>query len=274
MSAPLSREELDAIEVLAKSPRLDVVPAGVPPPALEAGRAHLWCCFDDEVDDAELGAYAALLDGGERERHARFHFERDRRQFLVTRALVRTTLSRYAPVAPRSWRFSVDAYGKPSIAGPAGVEWPSFNVSHTRGLVCVLVAREHAIVGVDVEMLRADRDLDDLAHRYFAASEAAALLALPPGDRPERFFACWTLKESYIKARGLGLSLPLGEFAFDLAEGQALRFRPEPGSSALSWRFALLRPSPHHLLAVALHASVGVDASVHVARVVPRLSDR
>ena len=88
-----------------------------------------------KVDLAALEpSYRQLITPDENERMARFVFERDRRQFLITRALVRTMLSRYAEVAPRDWRFITNQYGRPEVLDrPAGVADLRFNLSHTTG---------------------------------------------------------------------------------------------------------------------------------------------
>jgi 4'-phosphopantetheinyl transferase len=131
--------------------------------------------------------------------------------------MVRTVLSQYAEVQPREWRFAVGEYGKPSIAAKhvsaRGIE---FNVSHTDGLVVMGVACGRAI-GVDVENVKTQRAALEIADRFFAREEVEALRALPPQEQPRKFFEYWTLKEAYIKARGLGLAIPLDRFWFGLS---------------------------------------------------------
>jgi 4'-phosphopantetheinyl transferase len=186
---------------------------------LDSGQIHLWLAYLGEITDPRLLAeYRTLLSEEELEKQQRFHFERDRHRYLITRAMVRTVLSKYAEVEPREWRFDVNPYGKPSISAEheraRGIE---FNVSHTDGLVVMGVARGRAI-GVDVENVRTRRADIEIADRYFAAAEVAALRALRGERQHQRFFEYWTLKESYIKARGMGLSIPLDQFAFELDE--------------------------------------------------------
>ena len=111
---------------------------------LDSGQIHLWLAWLGEITDSRLLAeYRSLLSEEERQRQMRFHFERDRHRYLVTRAMVRTVLSKYADVAPRDWRFAANDYGKPSIAAEhteaRGIE---FNLSHTDGLVVLGVTRE------------------------------------------------------------------------------------------------------------------------------------
>ena len=90
-----------------------------------------------------------------------------------------------------------------------------FNLSHTDGLIAcaVTIGRE---VGVDVEHIQR-RLTHDVAGRFFAPREVDDLKALPEDEQQRVFFDYWTLKEAYIKARGFGLALPLGDFAFTLA---------------------------------------------------------
>src|SRR4051812_47398884 len=107
----------------------------------------LWCVFFDEIDDPQLlDEYARLLTADERQQHGRFHFAADRHRYLVTRALVRTTLSRYVAIAPEQWSFVADAYGRPAITNlEPMVARLSFNVSHTRSLAVLAVACDRQI---------------------------------------------------------------------------------------------------------------------------------
>lgn len=173
-----------------------------------------------------------------------------RRQFLLTRALLRTTLSRYRPHPPQRWRFVANRYGRPAVAEPPCAL--NFNLSHTHGLVVCAVSGGRT-VGVDVEYLDRNTDTAGIAERFFSASETAALLALPAAAQRERFFAYWTLKESYMKARGMGLALPLGQFSFELDETGGrigIRFGPQVDDRPERWRFWRHRPGPAHRLAL------------------------
>lgn len=224
---------------------------------------------DDPTALARLDAYRLLLTDDEQARMARFVFENDRRAFLLTRALVRTTLSRYAAVAPADWRFIANTHGRPDIADrPAGVPDLRFNLSHTNGLIACAVTMERE-VGVDVEHVQ--RVLThDIASRFFAPSEVEDLHALPASEQARVFFDYWTLKESYIKARGFGLALPLGDFAFTLRPDKAptIRFEPSLPDDPESWQFAQDWPTPDHRLAVAVRRH-GADLPVRIRTVVP-----
>jgi 4'-phosphopantetheinyl transferase len=220
---------------------------------IDSGQIHLWLAYLGKTTDPKLLAeHRSLLSKEELEKQARFHFERDRHRYLVTRAMVRTVLSRYANVTPREWRFLFNPFGKPSIAAEhvaaRGIE---FNVSHTDGLVVMGITRERA-VGVDVENVRTGLADVGIADSYFAPQEVAALRVLPREKQNQRFFEYWTLKESYIKARGMGLSIPLDRFAFDLGDSEGIRLTIDPSlrDQPEHWAFWRLKLMPDHLVAV------------------------
>ena len=231
----------------------------------------LWfTCVDDVSDAALLQQYRQLLTPTEQQAQKRFHFEKDRHRYLLTRALLRTVLSRYAPVAPQDWGFHTNAYGKPAIANDHPLaQHISFNVSHTHGLVLVGITQNSAL-GVDVENLRRRAPLNAAA-AYFSAAEATALAQLPEPLQADRFFQYWTLKESYIKARGMGLSIPLDQFSFDLStQGRvSLSIDPRQSDSPTRWNLWQLRPTPEHLVAVCAERSVSHQQHIRLCKVVP-----
>lgn len=238
--------------------------------AIEPGRVDLWCYFPELNSDPELlSAQASLMASDEHERCARFAFERDRRQFIATRALVRAVLSSYFPIAPSDWRFSLAKHGKPSVAYPSLAPGIHFNLAHTLGLVVCAVSFVHESVGVDAEIITADRDIVSLAERYFSASEIHALRACPSSKQSGRFFAYWTLKESYAKARGDGLRLALDRSSFHFQE-DAIQIVTEPSlaDDDRSWRFALVQGSQNHLIAVAVKTD-GPPLRLRIRQAVP-----
>lgn len=258
MSAPRSSHVLPPVSV-------DETLAGAP------GIVDLWCFFYEGLDDPVLlAAHDALMTPAERARHGRFVFEKDRRLFLATRALVRTTLAAYAPVRPGAWRFAEGERGKPFIASPAVVPRLHFNLTNTQGLVVCAVSVAHEEVGVDAEFLERHGETVSIADSYFSTFEVRALRALPEAEQRRRFFSYWTLKESYIKARGHGLALPLDQFSFHLDAGQPIgvAFDPRLADEPSRWRFALLDASPHHLLAVGV-STAGAPLSLRMTSVVP-----
>jgi 4'-phosphopantetheinyl transferase len=210
----------------------------------------------------------------ERQQWHRFHFEIDRRRYLVTRALVRTTLSRYAAVRPREWTFAANAYGKPVVANPdQRARQISFNVSHTKNLILLGVTSVGAI-GVDVENCRSREAPLNVAHQFFAPKELAELRALPKAQQNDRFFEYWTLKESYIKARGMGLSIRLDLFSFNFPDERTVHLSMQPllNDSASRWRFWQLRPNSSYVAAVCAEATE-VSQQIVTRMVVPLLRE-
>jgi 4'-phosphopantetheinyl transferase len=160
-------------------------------------------------------------------------------------------LSRYAAVDPKDWVFTTNAYGRPSIVNTYATDGGlTFNVSHTLGLIVLGVAKGRAL-GVDAENFATRYISSDLANHYFSAEEVAALHEAPHHQQRSRFFEYWTLKESYVKARGQGFSLPLDTFSFQFAGDHAyLTINPELGDDSSRWQLWQLRPSSEHLVAV------------------------
>jgi 4'-phosphopantetheinyl transferase len=225
---------------------------------------HLWCARPDElIDDAARHAAVALLSADELTRLRRFRVDDPRRRFLAGRAMLRRVLSGYDPRPPASWRFEIARHGRPAIVGdnPLRLE---FNLSKSSGLVVCAVARE-CVLGVDVENIRRHAPLD-VADTFFAPVEAAELRSLPTDHRPDRFFEYWTLKESYIKARGLGLTIPLQQFAFHFEAGRPphIKIDPQQNDDAAAWQFTHLRPTDEHLIALAARRSQALGNDVHL----------
>jgi 4'-phosphopantetheinyl transferase len=221
---------------------------------LAVGQVDVWLAAPDQISADDLRSYERLMSADEHARWTRFVVPKPRLQHLVARALLRTTLSRYVDVAPRQWQFGTNAYGRPHVAAPTLACDLRFNISHTDGLVALAVTKGLEI-GVDVENVTRSRDVSQLAPSVFAPAEVAALERTSELDRPDVFFAFWTLKEAYIKARGMGLSLKLDGFAFDLSGPHPrVSFNDRCPDDASRWQFRRYRPTATHALAVAVSA--------------------
>ena len=215
---------------------------------------HVWCAFCDEIrDEALLEAYERLLSADERERRARFVFPRDCHRFLVTRALVRTVLSKYADVAPADWTFVADTHGRPEIAPRhPDARGCSRSTSPTRPAWSSSASGAAAHSAWTPNTFRARQAPLGVAERSSRPTEVAALRALPEADQPRRFFEYWTLKEAYVKARSLGLSLPLRDFAvrFIGERGVALSVDGEVADAVSPWQLWQFSVAEDYLVAV------------------------
>ena len=180
-----------------------------------------------------------------------FNREEDRCRAFVSRTLLRETLSRYAPIRAEAWAFVAGAQGKPAIAAPTSLRL-RFNLSHTGCLVACAVTLDDEI-GVDLEDETRALDPLELAERVFSPGELAALRTLGPESQRRRFFESWTLKEAYLKARGIGFAFESENASFDLSERGRVqaRFTRATEDRSNDWWFALLDTQPGHVLALA-----------------------
>ncbi len=226
--------------------------------ALHRGACHLWHFRTASISDPILIKRGIeFLSADELARHARYLVPDAARSFLAARILVRSVLSLYAPISPSAWRFEPNRWGRPYIANPDAPPGLLFNLSHKPGLITCLVGCGRDL-GVDVEDASANRPyLREIAQRFFSATEVARLVALPEAQHVRRFFELWTLKESYIKARGIGLSLGLSKFSFSVEEDPSptcatVTFDHDFEDDAETWDFRLFRPDDRHLIATSV----------------------
>jgi len=231
---------------------------------LDGNEVHIWLAFESEVP-VDTGRFEALLSVEERTRCARFRTEQLQRQYLLARALQRIVLSRYAPeVPPGEWQFAKGEHDKPALAAPLAAHGLHFNLTHTAGLVAFAVAR--APLGVDVENFALRDPPLEVARNYFTTHEADALEALPIHAQRARFFALWTLKESWLKADGRGLSAGLENAEFDLDDSNRVAAVRLAADDARLWSFQQWWPSPEHVMALAVRHDTGITPRVEMRR--------
>jgi 4'-phosphopantetheinyl transferase len=217
---------------------------------LDPDEVHVWRASLD-VAPERLQTLSRTLSADERERAERFHFLRDRNRFVAARGLLRILLGRYLQMPPDQLRFGYNSYGKPFLANED--TFVRFNLSHSGVLALYAVTRGHEI-GVDVEYVSEDVDTAGLGERFFSTREVAALNSLPAYQKQRAFFACWTRKEAYIKARGEGLSAALDSFSVSLkpAEPPALLNVENDPQEISRWCFQEIHPDPRYAAAVAV----------------------
>jgi len=195
---------------------------------LAADEVHTWSVPLDVPHDG-IADLVATLTPEERIRSARFQFDRDRWRYVVAHGVLHDLLGRYLGIHPGLLGFVVNEFGRPELGREFGGRL-KFNLSHSADLALIAVAA-NSDVGVDVERIRADAELGDIAQIFFSPSEVRQLNEAPGHLRSESFFKCWTQKEAYVKARGEGFEIPLTSFSVsDLHDEWSLRtLQPAPG---------------------------------------------
>lgn len=194
------------------------------PPAallLASGEAHVWRAELNGFD-SELDAFRETLAPEELARAARFVFDRDRRRFITARGVLRDILAGYLNTTARSVSIAYSVHGKPFLPGQSGEAALRFNVSHSRALATFAIARGMEI-GVDIEYINPQMEIEEIASQYFADTEVAALRALRPDLRIRTFFDIWTRKEAYIKAAGEGFGIDLQGFHVPIGQNGPIR---------------------------------------------------
>lgn len=197
------------------------------------------------------------LSTDERARADRFHFEKDRRHFIVARGGLRKLLGSYLGIAPNVIRFDYADHGKPRLAVALRQQLPQlkFNLAHSGGLA-VYAFTTLGEIGVDLERIKPELIGDDIARRFFSAAEVASLDRLDAQARALAFFTCWTRKEAFIKAKGMGLTLALDQFDVSLSPGEpaALLGTRWNENEAARWSLRALEIGTGYVGAVALEA--------------------
>jgi len=214
---------------------------------LPENEVHLWR-LDVEPLAVSEDRWQQLLSADEQVRVRRFLSVRARQEFVVTRGLLRTALAAYVEADPKMLVFQHSTRGKLRLGPPYADSGVTFNLSHAGGVALLAFSRSREL-GVDVERIRRDLDVDSIARRYFSLHEQRDLATFNSEERYETFFRCWTRKEAYIKAKGEGLSLPLDQFDVSLAKGDTnalISTRPD-GSEAARWSLRDVSAGPGYV---------------------------
>ncbi|HEX5070189.1 MAG TPA: 4'-phosphopantetheinyl transferase superfamily protein [Vicinamibacterales bacterium] len=210
----------------------------------------------ERMDEAQ-----AWLTEDEQTRASRFRRDDDRAMFTLGRYMARTVVGRALDVAPAAWPWRQGPHGRPEIDA-AGTDL-HFNLSHSAGVVICALARGRS-VGVDVEHLGRRAFELTLVDRYCSPSEAEDVCEQGK-DWRDRFLVYWTLKEAYLKARGLGISVPLSDISFTLIpSGAEVAFERSLAGTDARWKFHLWQAGDRHVAAVAVETTDNAIPTFHV----------
>ncbi len=176
---------------------------------LESDSIHIYILSVNDINIEDIN----ILNETEKESAASFKFLIDQQRYQATHISLRHLLSYYGQLSPEQWTFSKNAYGKPAVSN-LKYQWLQFNLSYSENFIAYAITNNQS-VGIDIEKYRYIEDLQSLCHFSLSPMEAESILSIhDKNERQNKFFTYWTLKESYIKARGMGLSIPLKEFNF------------------------------------------------------------
>jgi len=225
--------------------------------ALESDEVHVWRAALDS-SSLRLEDLRHTLSPSEQARAERFSFQRDRDRFVVRRGLLRVILGRYLAMDSSRLQFDYGAGGKPALAPQYNGTQLRFNVSHSAGLVLYAVTRGREI-GIDLEQIQPAIAQERIPEHFFSPREVAALRALPVDAQAEAFFACWTRKEAYVKAKGDGLALRLDSFDVSLVPGEPAALLRTAGDAqeASRWSLQALAPDRGYVAALAVEGYPG-----------------
>jgi 4'-phosphopantetheinyl transferase len=207
---------------------------------------HVWRMRLDATP-ATVAAIEQILSPDEVIRATRFRFDHLQRRYVLARGALRILLAQYLQVAARRIEFDYGEKGKPRVAA-GGIH---FNLSRSGSNILLAFSRQYE-VGIDIEEFRPVPDLQGMADRFFCAEEAAELRSLPDDERERSFLVCWTRKEAYIKALGVGLSAPLDSFRITLRRGEPVRFIHFAGGANQDHKWMLHDLGMHLCYAAAL----------------------
>lgn len=226
--------------------------------SLRQNDIDVWLLRTEVLSAAARECCRGYVSSDEWERSRRFVTQYLQDQFLQSRALIRAALSCYASIPPQEWQFITNSYGRPFVAPhlrpPEGI---NFSLSHTQDFMALSVSRAEQ-VGIDLENTEREIDFLKIARTYFSPHECEQLGSLLPGCLGAGFWSLWTLKESFIKAKSMGMAIPLNVFSFDIGSSPP-RFtcdESQLGHCQNGWNFRLLSPTEKHVLAICHGPSV------------------
>ncbi len=239
----------------------------------ESDTVCLWLTFLDDIEDKKhLEEYKKIVTAEELVRMEKFHHDSHKTRYLAGRVLARTILSRFTGIPPDLIAFSKTSLGRPFLRQQDKHPKIRFSISYTKDLIAfALVLRGD--VGVDIEYTDVDIDCLDIAKQYFSAAEYNHLMHLPEEQVKDGFFKYWTLKESYIKARGRGLTMPLSEFSFNIPsrDAEEIRIFPAPEKNQKHWYFRLMDPGRNYKAALSIYRKTEDPFQITIKKTVPLL---
>jgi len=227
----------------------------IPEKLMLSNEVHVWRAFLD-LPQFEMESLLEILSVDELERASRFHFERHKKRFIVSRGILRNILSHYIDIIPQKVFFEYSSQGKPVLAHKPGEATYHFNLSHSGEFALYAVSPESG-VGIDIERIQDDISVDQISQKFYSHKEIHQLEIIHKNDRSELFFQYWTRKEALLKATGEGISFQMEQCDVSLIDGGVLSPIILPGNNeeSSSWYVQDLSPGPGYVAAIAVESS-------------------
>lgn len=209
---------------------------------------------DTWADPQRRARAARWLSAAEQARHHRFRHDEDRDMFLLGRVMARALVGRALGVEPCAWQWAEGPRGRPEVSGhPSPV---SFNLAHSAGMVVCALSHDGA-VGVDVEHRHRPPTDPQIVRRFCSPAEIIDIERHGTDGWRDQFLRYWTLKEAYLKARGVGIAVHLADVSFTLGDTMRVDFLNSLHGTDTNWAFALTEPDGSHFVAAATPAAPG-----------------
>ena len=222
---------------------------------ISSNEVHVWRVLLD-LTNCQRESLLGILSADEVERAGRFHFERDQKRFIMARGILRQLLGQYLGKSPNALQFEYTANGKPVVATNADYDNLCFNLSHS-GEYAVYAFSRGCNIGIDIEFIRNDIAIEQIAQHYFAPNEISSLKQINENKRSELFFQYWTRKEAFLKATGTGISFSMESFDVSLISGNAWSPITLPGDKgkSLNWHVQDLFPGSGYAAAIVVEGA-------------------
>lgn len=187
----------------------------IPQESIQSDQIHVWRTSLD-LADSHIENLIGILSRSEFDRAKKFHFERDRNQFIAAHGILRQILAFYLGEKPGDLTFENTSLGKPFLVTHNDHHLLSFNLSHS-GSLALYAITQNRNVGIDIENVRDHLSIDEIALRFFSQNEIKFLNEV--SDKQEKFFQLWTRKEAFMKTNGKGFSLAMNKFDVSSQKG-------------------------------------------------------
>ena len=170
---------------------------------------HVFLLNLNNYDDITLYDY---LSEDEKERADKLKVKQKRKQFIVSRSVLRKLISNCIDKNYDEIKFYYAEHDKPFIKEKHNNKTIKFNISHSEDYILIALTLENR-VGIDIEKINKKIDAESLSKRFFSQNEYEYLKSIEINKKLDAFYTIWTKKEAFIKATGKGVAFGLDKFS-------------------------------------------------------------